>query len=405
MLSAGAELADMIDRADTQVSNKKAMKSKLYELLGMCGLGMRDGSMGPSASTPPANANPTTTPQQSPPAAATRGTAASPTQHQPPQSQPTSRHDPEVAADRNWLRGGTAQRAGPQQQAAAQRGPQQQAAAQHNPETAQEDDGEYWAVDSAQIADACRACGLQQTSQQRVSELADALIKAGVELPHTAQDLPHWPTEVWAAALMAQAQGRSAAANKLQKQIMHKHGGIKPLGYLHKKLPHLIEAALRAHYPPASAPATAQPEDAAGPSGNGQNAQQTATEVEMTEAGEAEGEDTECCVCHKRDSPRMNRILLCDGEGCGKGKHKQCAGLARLPPSQQRWFCSKECQQHAVAANKATRKAPPPASSKQHKQHSRLRIQVGGTRKIKAGAMPRAREPAPAPQNMAGSAQ
>ena len=48
------------------------------------------------------------------------------------------------------------------------------------------------------------------------------------------------------------------------------------------------------------------------------------------EEEEEEEEDTPCAVCGGVESNPGNEMLLCDGEGCGRGYHQYCCALACL---------------------------------------------------------------------------
>lgn len=62
-----------------------------------------------------------------------------------------------------------------------------------------------------------------------------------------------------------------------------------------------------------------------------------------------------CAVCGDGEERRNDYILLCDGEGCGKGYHMQCLRprLQRQPARNRDWFCP-ECRDgHAKEPGRA----------------------------------------------------
>ena len=78
--------------------------------------------------------------------------------------------------------------------------------------------------------------------------------------------------------------------------------------------------------------------------------------VSLSEEQQQQDEGTELCeACGRGDDAEGNEMLLCDGEGCGKGFHLQCLAepLASVPPGD--WFCS-ACNQ--AGSDAAVEEAP-----------------------------------------------
>jgi hypothetical protein len=55
----------------------------------------------------------------------------------------------------------------------------------------------------------------------------------------------------------------------------------------------------------------------------------------LRDAGEPDGHDDECMVCHLE-----GELLMCDYQGCKKTAHLKCAGLNENPEDDEAWYCA-----------------------------------------------------------------
>ena len=248
-------------------------------------------------------------------------------------------------------------RPGPQQ---AQRSGQAHAPERHAAPVAgttlQQGEDDYGSFDKAKLAQHCRSMGVHL---HRATHVAAQLIKSGLDLSEMDSSVS---VELCAANIVALAMERKSAGVKL----FSKRGGVRHVSTQGLRL--LARHAITRHHDiqdrAARVPASADNRTAVAAPAAQTNLQTAnagaiaaapaAPTATMPEAGGGSCErmdiddDTACLACGQRDSPRQNQIILCDTPGCGKGMHKRCAGLPRLPPRHKKWFCKDCCAQAAL---------------------------------------------------------
>jgi hypothetical protein len=78
--------------------------------------------------------------------------------------------------------------------------------------------------------------------------------------------------------------------------------------------------------------------------------EQDEQDINHSDSEDPDVDQVDCAICSKPTYSVANPILLCDGEGCGKGWHLSC--LSRPAQSTAKkaikedanWFCSKRCE-------------------------------------------------------------